>query len=400
MPWALDPIELHDADLTVRPLREEDLPAASRALVDPDGWSGRTWGATTPEGARRYLEKHLEMRANGESLSLIYFLGDLVAGVTALHNVHERRKVIEVGFTSVAPRFRRTAVNTRVKALLLAHCFDTLGAVRVELRVDVKNFVSQLAVLRLGARFDGRIDQWVVREGDPHPVGHIYSVTCDRWPAVRAHLATLREGRPPDEPFLAPRLAGPRLRLERSKLADAPALFALLQKDRETIAQSFPQLGRLETLDDVKSYIAERAHWAAAGSGFHFVARDQTYSSVIGHVQIKNVEWAKRSCELGYLLAPEFRRQGYGTELLALVVRELRDRLDFARITLRILPENAASLALAAKLGFETEGVLRSEHVTSSGERKDVALMALVRTSAPTYRAAVPAAACAAVPAV
>jgi RimJ/RimL family protein N-acetyltransferase len=376
MSWALESFELVDGDLVVRELRESDLPAVSQAIVDPEGWCGRTWGASDTAGALKFLRERLSSRARGESLPLVYFLGGEVAGVSGIHSVVERRRVLEIGFTGVVPKLRRSSVNTRVKALLLRYSFEKLGAVRVEFRVDARNYTSQMAVLRLGGKFDGRIDHWVVRDGDPHPVGHIYSVTLDRWTEVNARLTALLARGAPTEKFLPFAIPGPRLRLERSRLADAPELLALAQGDPASIRASFPQLARLRNLDDARAYIAQRAHGAAAGTTFHYVARDQSYSAAIGHLQIKNVDWERGTCELGYLLAPEQRGRGYGTELLALALRELR---ALPRITARVLPENHASLALLRKLGFEEEGVLRGEHRTAAGDRRDVILLARAR---------------------
>ncbi len=372
----MDPFELKAGNLYIRDLRESDVPAASKALVDPQGWLGQAWGAHDENGARKYLEFRLASKNSGEGLPLIYFVDDAVAGVSGLHCAVERRKCVEIGFTAVSPAFRRTCLNTRVKEQLLHYCFNQLGAVRVEFRVDARNFISQTAMLRLGARFDGKIDHWAVTKNNPHPVGHIYSITLANWPDVRERLTALRERRPPLQQFLPERIEGPRLRLERSKLADAAEFFDLVTLDQDELAASFPQLGCMKTLDEMKAYIADRAHTAADGSGFHYIARDQSYSSVIGHVQIKRVDWKRGSCELGYHLAPEFRKRGFGTEMLALTLRNLE---KMSRITVRVLPENIASLALARKLKFEHEGLLRSEHITSTGERRDVFLLGLTR---------------------
>jgi RimJ/RimL family protein N-acetyltransferase len=90
----------------------------------------------------------------------------------------------------------RTAVNTECKYLLLRHCFETLGMIRVQLKTDARNLRSQRAIERLGAVREG-----VLRHHRVLPDGYLrdsvyYSILSGEWPAVRARLeGLLRRGR-------------------------------------------------------------------------------------------------------------------------------------------------------------------------------------------------------------
>lgn len=381
MSWATESFTMSSENLTLRPLEARDIPAAAVALQDPGGWASRHWGTETPEKAEAFLRKQLGSRALGESLPLIYFVNEEVAGVTSLHNFSERRLCLEIGITLVSPKFRRSRVNTEVKRMLFTHAFDRLKAVRVELRVDSLNYVSQTAVLRLGARFEGKIKHWVVRGDNSSPDGMLYSVVKAEWPKVKERLDLLCEGKAPPSPFLAAELAGPRLRLTLSRQQDAPELLDLALRNHKSLEDSFPQLCKLTGLPEAQSYIAERAHTAASGSGFHYVAREKNSGALIGHLQVKNLDWHMRSTELGYLLDADFRGMGLAQEMLALVLEELREKHSIARITARILPENAPSIGLARRLGFNEEGRLRLEHKTARGEQRDVILFSLTAGS-------------------
>ena len=71
---------------------------------------------------------------------------------------------------------------------MLAHAFDELGAMRVELKTDARNERSRAAILALGARFEG-IFRKHMRMAD----GRIrdsawYAITDDDWPSVRQRL--------------------------------------------------------------------------------------------------------------------------------------------------------------------------------------------------------------------
>lgn len=375
MNWAMDPIQLNSETVTVRTLRPEDIDLVAPHLVDLEGWAGTTWGITCTEKARAMLERQLEAYDRQEHHPLVYFYQGEVAGFTCLHGAIPRRKALEIGFTLVNPRLRRTRVNTEVKYLLFRHSFETLGCVRVELRVDALNFVSQTAVLRLGARFEGKLDHWVVREDDPHPVGHMYSVGVSSWPGVKARLEKLRAGEAPEEPRLPLTITTPRLRLERARLSHVPGLLAVLTRLSPETGESFPALSQMREERELRAYIAERMHAAAENKGYFYAVIDRASNLPIGHVQIKDTDWQRGTGWLGYLLDEKFHRRGLGTEMVREVLKHLE---PLRRLAIHVLPSNAGSLALAHKLGFEKEGFLRGGHWGTNGTAHDVVLLARV----------------------
>lgn len=61
----------------------------------------------------------------------------------------------------------------------------------------------------------------------------------------------------------------------------------------------------------------------------------------------------------GIDIAPEFRRKGYASQAISLVLRYYFDQLRYQKCTVQVHSDNLASLALHEKLGFQREGVLR-----------------------------------------
>ena len=96
---------------------------------------------------------------------------------------------LEIGFTWLSARARRTAINTEAKLLMLTHAFETLRARRVQLKTDARNEVSRAAIQRLGARFEG-----VLRQNLPAADGGVrhtayFSILAAEWPETKARLA-------------------------------------------------------------------------------------------------------------------------------------------------------------------------------------------------------------------
>ena len=50
----------------------------------------------------------------------------------------------------INPRWQRTAINSEAKLLMLTHAFEVWKCIRVELKTDANNKVSQKAIQRLG----------------------------------------------------------------------------------------------------------------------------------------------------------------------------------------------------------------------------------------------------------
>ena len=98
---------------------------------------------------------------------------------------------LEVGGTWYGQEFQRTAVNTECKYLLFSHAFETLQAIRVQLKSDSRNERSQAAMERIGAKREG-----VLRNHMILPDGHIrhsayYSILDSEWQTVKANLEAM-----------------------------------------------------------------------------------------------------------------------------------------------------------------------------------------------------------------
>ncbi|WP_245634826.1 GNAT family N-acetyltransferase [Janibacter terrae] len=96
---------------------------------------------------------------------------------------------------------------------------------------------------------------------------------------------------------------------------------------------------------------------ARSGSGLSLVI--VVDERIVGMVSASSiVEGALRSASIGYWVAQEAAGRGYAPTATALLVDHLMDPNGRAlhRVQLEIRPENAASLAVVAKLGLREEG--------------------------------------------
>ncbi len=355
MSWATEPLELSSGRVSVRTLSSDYIDRIIEAIHDPKGWSGRMWGIDTHEKICDMLHRQIKEHEKGECHPFVYFVDGSVAGITRYHSIFPGRKALEIGGTCVAPKWRRTFVNTDVKKILLTYAFEKLDVVRVELRVDCLNYTSQMNVLRLGASFEGKIRHWQIRGNGDLPDGMLYSITNKEWPVVKSRLTALQNHERPGTPFLPWELKSKNLRMNVYKLSDSTDFFDLVVRNRKSLLESFPHSASFETLEQVHSFIAEKVHLASSGSAFYYVVRDSSNNKMIGQLQIKLINWKLRSAELGYFIDEEYRRQGLTSQMVDVALNELFTRHNFNRITLRCITTNEASIKLAEKFSFQKE---------------------------------------------
>jgi N-acetyltransferase len=187
--WFED-VTLEGQDVRLVPLRLEHGDALLQAASDGRLWE--LWYTMVPGPATMdaYLAQALADRQANRALPFVVLdrATGQVLGSTRYCNAEPAHRRLEIGFTWYAGRAQRTAINTQCKLALLAHAFDTLGAVAVEFRTHWHNHASRAAIARLGARQDG-----VLRNHRLDPDGArrdtvVFSILDSEWPTVRKAL--------------------------------------------------------------------------------------------------------------------------------------------------------------------------------------------------------------------
>ena len=187
---ALAPPLLADARVRLEPLAPAHAPALETAAADGRLWELFYTAVPAPGEAAAYVDTALRGQAEGRMLAFAVreIASDTIIGSTRYCNIDADLPRLEIGYTWYAARWQRTHVNTACKRLLLAHAFEVMDCVAVELRTDVLNRASQRAIERLGAQRDGVLRQHQRRRDGSLRDTVVYSVTAAEWPALRKLL--------------------------------------------------------------------------------------------------------------------------------------------------------------------------------------------------------------------
>ena len=140
-------------------------------------------------------------------------------------------------------------------------------------------------------------------------------------------------------------------------LADAPDLFALIDRSRPYLCEWLNWVDQTKSIEDVQSFIQNSQEQAASGRGP--VCCITHADELVGICGFKPIDETSRSAELGYWLAESFAGRGIMTRCVKALVDHAFRELELNRIELRAAVGNIRSQGVAKRLGFTQEGILR-----------------------------------------
>jgi ribosomal-protein-serine acetyltransferase len=178
-------------------------------------------------------------------------------------------------------------------------------------------------------------------------------------------------------------LAGARVALRALRPGDGKALWEAIEESRDQLrewqtwqlwyrSRSHAELAvhraRLAFLDRKRLYYGA---WHRQDGGF------------LGWAGLEDISWRAPSFHVGYWLRPSATGQGLMTEAVQSLCRMAVESLGAKRLALLVDPLNRRSVALARRLDFVEEGVLRNERLNAGGRLQDTMVFALTPE---TYR--------------
>jgi RimJ/RimL family protein N-acetyltransferase len=167
-----------------------------------------------------------------------------------------------------------------------------------------------------------------------------------------------------------------RVTLRWMRVDDAPACAAAFRDD--------PDLGRMIGVErdpdeaGIRERIARQDEAAAGGRSLQLAVAAPESDAFWGAMILHSFDWRSRRAEIGFWLVPGARGRGVGSAAVALTVSWAFTELDLLRLEMTTTPENPAVPALACRLGFSREGVMRARNI-ERGRRVDIIWFGLLR---------------------
>ncbi len=187
----------------------------------------------------------------------------------------------------------------------------------------------------------------------------------------------------PPDPFRngLPTLGAGRVRLraprppEADGGADLDALWAVFS-DAETLRYWSHE--PFETRARAAEYLDSISRGAAERTLFQWAIADQETDALLGTVTLTGWDRTHRRAEIGFLLGRTHWGRGLASEAVRAALTFAFAEMALHRVEADVDPENGASLALLARLGFREEGRL-AERWFTFGSWKDSVVLGLLR---------------------
>ena len=162
--------------------------------------------------------------------------------------------------------------------------------------------------------------------------------------------------------------------------ADAVALDALITADRGRLGRFMPWAAG-QTIQGTREFIAAALEQEAGKNGFQAVLVVDE-GALAGTVGFHRIDRANLTTSIGYWLAAPYEGRGLMTAAVEALLTHAFEVWGLHRVELRIAPANQRSRALAARLGFTEEGVMRGAE-RFGDEHRDLIMHSLL---APQWR--------------
>jgi ribosomal-protein-serine acetyltransferase len=157
---------------------------------------------------------------------------------------------------------------------------------------------------------------------------------------------------------------------------DAEELYAVVEADRAHLVPWMPWAAG-QTPDGTMAFIRQTIDQEEADDGFQ---RALTVDgAIVGVIGFHRIDRENLSTSIGYWLAKQFEGQGLMTTAVRRLVAHAFGEWGLHRVELRASPDNTRSRAIAERLGFREEGLLREAERFADDDFRDVVVYSILR---------------------
>jgi ribosomal-protein-serine acetyltransferase len=152
------------------------------------------------------------------------------------------------------------------------------------------------------------------------------------------------------------RTVAPGVEMRQFEPGDAETVYAVVDHNREHLRQWLPWVDHSHSPEDIRQFIVRvQAQFEADQGPNAGVWVEDVFA---GNVGCHPIDWANRSCSLGYWIDAAQQGKGAITRCCAAMLDYLFDELHLHRVEIRCGTGNTRSCAIPERLGFTREGLL------------------------------------------
>ena len=173
-------------------------------------------------------------------------------------------------------------------------------------------------------------------------------------------------------------LRGERVVVRPYTVADAEALKEAVEESREHLRPWMPWADAHQSIEETRDWILRMSAKLVIREELGFGIWHSETGQYLGGTGLHPRNWDIPSFEIGYWLRSTAEGHGYMTEAVGLLVDFALTGLKAQRIEIRCDERNVRSAAVARRLGFKQEALLRNHMVAPDGALRNTLIFSRI----------------------
>lgn len=159
-----------------------------------------------------------------------------------------------------------------------------------------------------------------------------------------------------------------RLLIRMPKPGDGKAVYNSKKASLNELKPWMPWAHRDESEEDAEINIREAHVKFLTREDLRLLVFDKETGVLIANSGLHRIDWEIRKFEIGYWIDSRYSGKGYMTEAVEGIANFAFNQLQANRVEIRVCTKNIRSRAIAERLGFQLEGILRKDSYDAYGE--------------------------------
>lgn len=337
-----------------------------------------TWpfhGNSNPE--RALLEKTIEEGGYESDEVKTFWVQNAEEEIVGIVKIYDLQDEIPLFDLRIADEYRGFGYGPKALKLITEFVFSLPeGKIRLEGHTRQDNLAMRKTFERAGFVKEGHMrNAWFSPKEDSYYDAVTYGMTREDFSAGTTTPVMWEDAGYGEEPKKKKRIPNfptqfesERLVIRMPEMGDALDVFEALRHSLPALkpwlpfAQQEPELHRTE--DNLRESIADFI--TRKDLRLHIFLKET--GEFVGSTGLHRINWSIPKFEIGYWLNTKFEGNGYMMEAVNRLTRFAFEELGANRVEIRCDEENGKSRAIPVKIGYELEGILKSDSLSGDGK--------------------------------
>lgn len=161
------------------------------------------------------------------------------------------------------------------------------------------------------------------------------------------------------------------------KLEDLQEVYEAIQESVDDLKPWMPWANRDMTLESSEENLRAAIAKFITREDLRYHCHCKETGRLLVSSGLHRIDWSVPRFEIGYWCRSNAQGKGYVTETARALATMVFEKFSAARVSIHCDDLNVKSYAVAERLGFKLEGVLRNDSVLPSGELRSTRIYAL-----------------------